>query len=133
MTKLLYFSEKKGLGVTLRLDSGEPCTISIAQWNATAQGSVRARKSRIGLFGKILYDEKDQWQAAMTSAELEKRFPENLLPITIEHAVLRAYANAIWRCSSAVEVARLLNEVTEKIKQTRKAQATPLSPVKGAL
>ena len=52
MPTILYFADslRGGRGATVRLDSGEPVTLSIAQ------SGVRVRKSRFGFFGPILYN-----------------------------------------------------------------------------
>jgi hypothetical protein len=104
MTKILHFSEKVGCGVTFRLDSGEPCLLSVAQTG------VRVKKSRLGFLGAILYHEKNAYQAAKTGMALDSLFPEQKIPLPITNPVLRAFANAIWHCASAAEVARTLNE-----------------------
>ena len=104
MTRILDFSETVGCGATFMLDSGEPCVLSVAQTG------VRVRKSRYGFMGPILYDERNVYRAAQTGIALDSIFPERKIPIPISNPLLRAFANAIWHCANAADVARTLNE-----------------------
>jgi hypothetical protein len=97
-------AKKIGCGIAIRLNSREPCLISVAQ------AGVRVRKSRSGFFGAILYNEKNVYLAAKTGLALDRQFPVNLVPVQIKNPVLRAFANAAWHCPTAVTVARVLNE-----------------------
>ena len=109
MTSILHFSEKARCRATFMLDSGEPCVLSVAQTG------VRVRKSRYGFMGPILYDEKNVYLAAKTGMTLDALFPERKVPIPIANPVLGAFANAIWHCASAAEVARTLNKAISDI------------------
>jgi hypothetical protein len=109
MTRILRFSEKARCVATFRLDSGERCVLSVAQTG------VRVKKSRFGFLGSILYDERDVFRAAQTGMALDSIFRERKIPIPITNPVLGAFANAIWHCASAAEVARTLNEATSDI------------------
>jgi hypothetical protein len=104
MPKVLHFSERVGCEITLRLDSGEPCLISVAQ------SGVLVRKSRFGFVGAILYNEKNVYLAAKTGVALDQQFSTNRVPLQIKNPVLRAFANAAWHCPTATAVARVLNE-----------------------
>ena len=99
MPELLHYSETTGCGVTLRLDNGEPCLISVAQTG------VRVRKTRFGFLGSILFDEKNVYLAARTAMGLHELFPRWMLPVTIKNPVLSAFANAAWQSPSAAAVA----------------------------
>jgi hypothetical protein len=110
MPTILHFSERVGCGITVQLDSGEPCLISVAQ------AGVRARKSRTGFFGAILYNEKNVYLAAKTGMALDQQFPTHLVPVQIVNPVLRAFANAAWHCPTASTVARVLNEALSRRK-----------------
>jgi hypothetical protein len=101
---ILHFSEKIGSGITIRLDSGEPCIISVAQ------SGVLVKKSRFGFLGATLYNEKNVYLAAKTGIALAALFPTNLVPVAIKNPVLRAFANAAWHCPTAAAVVRALNE-----------------------
>src|ERR1700690_1870132 len=107
MPKLLHYSEKMGCGVTMRLDSGEPCLISVAQTG------VRVRNTRFGFLGATLYDEKNVYRAAQTAMALHKRFPEWRLPVSLNNPVLRAFANAAWHCPTAAAVVVALGKAQD--------------------
>jgi hypothetical protein len=106
MPTLLYFADSPagGCGATIRLDSGEPCLLSVAQ------SSVFVRKSRFGIFGPVLYRERVIYNSAKTAQALASLFPDNLLPAGFKNPVLRAFANAIMHCASCAEVTVTLNE-----------------------
>jgi hypothetical protein len=110
--KVLYFSDpsnkRPGLGATIRLDSGEPCIVSIAQ------SGVRVKKTRLGFFGAVLYEEKVVYKAALTAKALSFLYPNNLLPPGFTNPVLRAFANAIMHCSTCAEVSIILNEAVAR-------------------
>jgi len=122
MPKVLFFADpsngRPGLGATIRLDSGEPCLISIAQTG------VRVRKTRFGFLGPVLYSEKNVYQAAATAKALSERFPNNLLPTEFSNPVLRAFANAVLHCSTCAEVAVTLNEALGTIQSVGVAPPT---------
>src|ERR1700693_5245660 len=100
MTRILHFREKARCRATFMLDSGERRRLSVAQTG------VRVRKSRYRFMGPILYDQKNVYLAAKTGMTLDALFPDRKIPIPIANPVLGAFANAIWHCASAAEVAR---------------------------
>ena len=108
MATVLYFSDpsngRPGLGATIRLNSGEPCLMSVAN------GWVRIKKSRYGLFGPTLYNERNAYRTALTARALSLIFADSLLPPGFTDPVLSAFANAILHCSTCKEVAAVLNE-----------------------
>lgn len=112
MPKVLYFSDpsnkRPGVGATIRLDSGEPCIVSIAQ------SSVRVKKTRLGFFGTLLYQEKDVYKTASTARALSFIYPKNLLPPGFTNPILRVFANAIMHCSTCAEVSVVLNEAVTR-------------------
>jgi hypothetical protein len=112
MATLLFFADSPhaGHGATVRLDSGEPCLLSIAP----AQSWVRVKKSRYGIFGPMLYSERRADQTALTARALSLLFPDNLLPSGFRTPVLCAFANAILHCASSAEVAVTLNQAIAK-------------------
>lgn len=107
MPKLLHHSETTGCGVTIRLDSGEPCVISVARTG------VRVKKSRFGFLGATLYDEKNVYRAAQTAKALSELFPVPKLPVSIDNPVLNAFANAAWHCPTAAAVAVTLGKAQD--------------------
>ncbi len=112
MPRLVYSNEKVGCGATIELDSSEICMISVAQ------AGVLVRSYRKGFFGAVfgsyfgptLYNEKNVYLAAKTAASLKSQFPEQISHLNFANPVLSAFANAIWNCASAAEVAVVLNE-----------------------
>jgi hypothetical protein len=123
MPKILHFSERVGCGITVRLDSGESCLVSVAQTG------VLVRKSRCGFFGAILYNEKNVYLAAKTGMALDQQFPTYILPVEIKNPVLRAFANVVWHCPTAATVARTLNEALN----TKDAYANDAKKIEGII
>jgi hypothetical protein len=124
MPTLLHFADSSdhrwGLGATIRLDSGEPCLLSIAQ------SGVRVKKSRLGFFGPVLYNEKSTYQAALTANALSLLFPDSLLSPGFRNPVLCAFTNAILHCSTCAEVAITLNEAIARVEtQADGRESTP--------
>jgi hypothetical protein len=112
MPTLLYFADpsnrRSGIGATIRLDNGDPCWLSIAQ------RGVLVKKSRYGLFGAVLYSEKNLYKAAEAAIALNFLFPDNQLPEGFTDPTLISFANAIWHCATCVEVSITINEAVSK-------------------
>jgi len=111
MPKLLYSNETHGCGATIKLDSQETCMVSCAQSGVL----VKSYRGRFGQFwinfcGSVLYNERIVSKAAETAMALEILFPVSLLPVKFENHVLNAFANAIWQCSTATEVSRVVHQ-----------------------
>jgi hypothetical protein len=109
-SKLLYWSETIGCGATIKLRTGEICMVSIAQSGVLVKAS-RGRFARymVGLFGAILFNERNVYKGAQVGIALMRLFPKQEIPITFRNPVLNAFANAIWQCSSAANVAMILS------------------------
>src|SRR6516225_10196629 len=90
-SKILFFGDSNatGCGATVMLASCEPCLLSIAQ------SGILVRKSRHGIFGATLYNEKNVHINARRTRALAYLFPERLFPIGITNLNLRAFFNAI--------------------------------------
>ncbi len=86
MTEILDFSETVGCGVTFRLDSVEPCVLSVAQTG------VRVKKSRFGFLGSILYDERNVYGPTRTGKH-ELHFPG----AKTTHPYGRPRRSQLWR------------------------------------
>lgn len=112
MPKVLFFSDpsngRPGLGATIRLDSGEPCYMSIAP------GWVRVKKSRFGLFGLTLYNVRNAHKTAETARALTYLYPNNQLPEGFTDPLLSVFANAILHCATCHEVGVVLNEAVAR-------------------
>jgi hypothetical protein len=120
MPTLKYSSETVGCGATIELESGDICLISVAQ------AGVLVRSYQKGLFGALfgsffgptLYNEKNVYLATKTAMALAKLFPEQNSSLTFKSPVLSAFANAVWNCSSAGQVAIVLNEAMARAEGT---------------
>jgi hypothetical protein len=112
MGTVLFFSDpsngRPGLGATIRLDSGEPCLMSIAP------GWVRVKRSRMGLFGRTLYNVRNVQKTAETAKALTYLYPDSLLPTGFTDPTLCAFANAILHCATCNDVATVLNEAVTR-------------------
>ena len=106
MTKLDRFldDDRKGRWANLRMDNGDPC------WVGIAQTGVLVKKSKIGLFGAKLYEEKNTCKAASTALVLNNLYPRDLTPAEILNPVLKSIVNAILHCNNLAEVTKTLNE-----------------------
>jgi hypothetical protein len=104
--KILYYADSlsRGCGANVRFKNGEPCMLSIAQ------SGILVKKSRLGLLGAVLYNEKNVYINAQRTGALAYLFPDKRFPAEIESPILRAFLNAILHCRSAAEVCRVLNE-----------------------
>jgi hypothetical protein len=112
MPKVLYFSDpsngRPGRGTTIRLDSGEPCLMSISP------GWVRVKRSRLGLFGSTFYNVRNAHKTAETARALTYLYPNSQLPTGFTDPVLCAFSNAILHCATCSEVAVVLNEAVSR-------------------
>lgn len=118
MTELLYSSEKIGCGATVKLNSGDICMVSVARSGVLVKSSRGAfGQLLISLFGSVLYSEKNVYKAAETAIALDALFPENVLPKSFNNVILTAFANAIWQCPTAAQVAIILNEATTRVEK----------------
>jgi hypothetical protein len=108
--KILFFADSltQGCGATVRLETGEPCMLSLAQ------SGVRVKKSQFGLFGPVLYNEKNAYINAQRTGALAYLFPFKRFPDEILNPNLRAFLNAILHCHSAAEVCLTLNEAIQR-------------------
>ena len=59
-----------GCGVTMQLDSGETCIVSVAQTG------VLVKKPAFIFFGATLYNERDVYRAAQSAMTLRELFPD---------------------------------------------------------
>ncbi len=106
MTKLIRYldTDNKGRYANIRMDNNDPC------WVGIARTGTLVKKSKIGLFGAILYEEKNIYSAAKTTEFLLKKYPDDLTPEGMWNLALKSTVNAILHCSSLAEVVRVLNE-----------------------
>lgn len=76
MTELIRFldDDHKGRWANIRMDNGDPC------WIGIAQTGILVKKSKMGLFGAKLYEEKNIYKAAKTAQALSEQYLDNLTP-----------------------------------------------------
>ena len=105
MTELIRFldTDTKGRWANIRMDNGDPC------WIGIAQSGVLVKKSKIGLFGAKLYEEKNIHKAARTAMALCEQYPDDLTPDDMDNLTLRSIVNAVLHCSDLEEATRVLN------------------------
>ena len=111
--QILFFSDnpKTGSGATVRFPSGEPCMMSIAQ------SGIWVKKSRFGMFGALLYNEKNAFINAQRTGALAYLFPERRYPDGITSLNLRAFFNALLHCNDAAEASVTLNRAIQMAEQ----------------
>jgi hypothetical protein len=115
-SELVHWSEMIGRGATMKLRSGEICLVSVARSGVL----VKATRGRfIGFFGTVLYNEKNAYKVVQTVMALDALFPVKIAAVTFRNPILTAYANAIWQCSTAAEVAITLNEAIARAGSAR--------------
>jgi hypothetical protein len=114
MPRLVYSSEKLGCGATIELDSGEICMISVARLGVLVRFYKTGRWNGLlgSFFGSVLYNEKNVYRAAKTAAALDTKYAQ-VPSLKFRNPVLAAFASAVWSCSSAAEVAIVLNEADQ--------------------
>jgi hypothetical protein len=120
--EILYYADQKhgirrGCGATVRLESGEPCWLSIAQ------SGVLVKKSRSGLFGAVRYHEKVVYKNSLCGLALAYLYPEKLFPDNVCDLNLRSFMNAILHCHNASDVTQTLNEAIETAEKKSRVSA----------
>jgi hypothetical protein len=110
MTELIRFfdDDHKGRWANIVMDNGDPCWVSIAQTG------VLVKKSKIGLFGAKLYEEKNIYKAAKTAKSLNIQYPDDITPTEMWNPVLKSIVNAVLHCHNLAEVTRILNEAGQE-------------------
>lgn len=103
-----YKDSRTGCYANVRMDNGDPCWISVAQTG------VVVKKSRVGLFGAKLYEQKRAYDAAMTAKALAYLYPDRLTPADMTNPVLSSFTNAVLNCSTLAEATRVLNEAVRE-------------------
>lgn len=105
MTHLVRFLDAapKGVWSNIRMDNNDPC------WIGVADTGVLVKKSKIGVFGRKLYDESIS-KSANTALALSKQYQDDMTPSEMRHPLLKAFANAALHCSTIEEVSKVLND-----------------------
>ncbi len=123
MTTLKRFidDDRRGRVAQLVLDDGSPCHVWIARYGALV------RRSKHGLFGERLYEEKNPYEVARTSLALAALHPEDRTPAALTHPVLASFVNAVLHCESPEAVARVLNEARQRQEAASREPGDPYS------
>ena len=116
MPRLVFSSEKAACGATIELDNGDRCLISVARAGVLVRSHKKGWLNSIfgSFFGPVLYSEGNAYQVAKTAAALELKYPQVQEPLAFSNSDLSVFASAIWHCSSAAEVAIMLNEAASR-------------------
>jgi len=86
MTELTRFMDHnwKGRWANIRMDMGDPC------WVGIAQTGILVKKSKVGWFGAILYEEKNIYKCAKTAQALSELYPDDLTPAEMWNPVFKS-------------------------------------------
>ncbi|MCK5666449.1 MAG: hypothetical protein KAI17_23320, partial [Thiotrichaceae bacterium] len=103
-----------------------------------AQSGVLVKKSKIGLFGAKLYEEKNMHKAVKNAMALSQLYPNDLTPSGMINPVLKAVVNAILHCETLTEVTQIINDAeniaaTVEQKQTDPASCPPAPASRGVM
>jgi hypothetical protein len=120
--EILYYADQKhgirrGCGATIRLESGEPCFLSIAQ------SGVLVKRSRSGFFGAVLYNEKVVYKNSLCGLALAYLYPEKRFPDDVCDPNLGSFMNAILHCQNSSDVTKILNEAIETAEKKSRVSA----------
>jgi hypothetical protein len=96
----------------MELANGDPIWISVAR------AGVIVKRSRMGLMGAKLYDERNAYKAAMTAKALDAQIVGYTTPSDMTNPVLRALTQAALDCESAAAVSVRFNEALTKSSQS---------------
>ena len=110
MAELIRFmdDDHKGRWANIVMNNGDPC------WVGVAQTGILVKKSKIGLFGAKLYEEKNVYKAAKTAMALWVQYPDDLTPAEMWNPVFKSIVNAVLHCDDLAEVTRVLNEADQE-------------------
>ena len=86
------------------MDNDDPC------WIGIADTGVSIKKSKIGIFGRKIYEKGPLINQYVIAEKLNEEFPKDLTPNDIVHPILKAFTNAALHCSS-------LEELEEKLRK----------------
>jgi hypothetical protein len=105
MGKVVDFLDGRwGCWASIKLANGDPVHISVAQTG------VVVKRSKAGILGAKLFEERNAYRAAMTAKELHFQAGSYSTPPGMQNAVLKAFTQAALGCGSTAEVAVRLNE-----------------------
>ena len=104
MTEVVSFLDSDSARwVRFRMANGDPC------WLSVARTGVMVKRSKVGLFGRKVFEERDVERAAHLMHALDVRFPDDITPTGLSSPVLQPLANAILHCSTVEDVDATFN------------------------
>ena len=111
MPRLVYINEKFGHDVTIILESGDACWISVGKRGVLVRSHKASFWGRLlgSLFGPKLYQERNIYQALNVAQALTAIF-RPVPQIKCNDMMLRAFCTAVWQCSSPERVKAVLND-----------------------
>lgn len=117
MARLIRFldNDDKNHRASIRMDNGTPC------WIRIDHTGILVKKSKIGLFGAKLYQEKNIDKATEIAKVLKKQYRDDLTPDDMHNPVLKSIVNAVLHCSDLAHVVRVLNEADLKAESRTKS------------
>jgi hypothetical protein len=111
-----FRDDLKGCFAKLQMNNGDYCYICMSV------GRVLAKKSKFGLFGAQLFDERNGFEAAMTAKALNYLYPHQRIPADLNNPILCAFTNAALHCSSLPQVSRVFhNAIADAERKSGKA------------
>jgi hypothetical protein len=118
--QILHFADSLtlGCGANVRFENGEPCMLSIAQ------SGVRVKKSRFGLIGAVLYDEKNAYINAQRTGALAYLFPKSYSPMEFQIPVSEHSSMPFCIATTLPRFAQRSTEPLSWLKSERDASLT---------
>ena len=108
ITELQSFKHNDGdCSASLRMANGDPCFINVAQ------SGIIVKKSKWGVVGTKLYQNKNLFECADFTRALSYLYPEDRLPDGFQNPTLRAVTNAILHCETLQEVTGIFERVNQ--------------------
>lgn len=105
VTTINHFEDtKRRCYANLTMASGEPCLISVAQ------SGVLIKRSKVGIFGAILYDEKVIHRCVEMANKLGATYPKQIVPHEMHDPLLTCFVNAVLNCQSCTDVSLMFTK-----------------------
>ena len=107
MGKVLAFSHppKVGHWCRIQMDDGDPCWISIGK------DTVIIKKSKLGIFGKKIFEKGPIIEIYARLSKLDEMFPKKLTPEDMTSLALKYFTNAALNSSSLDEFKVALDKI----------------------
>ncbi len=104
MTRILAFVDTdRARWARFEMADGDPC------WVGIAATGILVKRSKVGLFGRKIYEQRNLEKAAYLMGALDEAYPFDATPADLSSPVLQPIANAILHCQSLAEVREVLD------------------------